>query len=518
MNKILRHSLLVLIALFTSNAFAGTVTFTAGTDKGSDGGTAADNVTLTKDGITITVSNGILGRTDNYRVYKGQTITFNSTVGNITSVVFTCTANGSAKYGPGNFTDATAGSYTFESEGKTGTWTGDAASFTLTASSNQVRATEIVVNYTDEGGNSGVTTVTAPTISGEETFTESATVTITAAEGATIYYTLDGTEPSDQGDEYTDPISLTATTTVKAVAYDAQNNKSEVTEKTFTKIVDVKTVGDGTEVNPYTASDAKALSDADQLPADEAYYTGTVTSTEFSAQYGNNTYYLTDGTNQLEVFRGLYFDGAKFTSDEQLQKDDNVVVKGKLTLYKGNTLELAQGSSIISINGSKTPETVKTDTLSYTASEALAVLSAGTQTTDPVYVSGIVSKVDTTGVGKYGNILYYISDDGTEANQLEVYRAYSFNGEKFTADNVLKVGDKVKLVGVLKNYTKGDVTTPEVDSGSKIVELNGQTANVNGIKAETATKDSQAYNIAGQKVGKTFKGIVIKKGKKYIQK
>ena len=111
---------------------------------GTDSGNAAA-YTITKDGVTITVSSGILGTYNNenhYRIYKNQTLTITSTVGNVKKVTFTCTANDDAKYGPGCFTWST-GDYTYS--GPTGTWTGDAAEVVFTASTNQVRATQIVV-------------------------------------------------------------------------------------------------------------------------------------------------------------------------------------------------------------------------------------------------------------------------------------------------------------------------------------------------------------------------------------
>ena len=100
-------------------------------------------------GITISVTKGALAAAQ-YRTAKGATMTITSTVGNITKVVFTCSASGDAQYGPGNFTDATSGNYSYE--GTTGTWTGDAASFSLTASAAQVRATQIVITIGEGGG------------------------------------------------------------------------------------------------------------------------------------------------------------------------------------------------------------------------------------------------------------------------------------------------------------------------------------------------------------------------------
>ena len=112
-------------------------------------GTDSDNATsytITKDGVTITVSQGILGGPYkdemHYRIYKNQSLTITSADGDIKEVIFTCTANGEEKYGPGCFT-VSDGSYVYS--GANGQWTGDAASVTFTASSNQVRATQIAV-------------------------------------------------------------------------------------------------------------------------------------------------------------------------------------------------------------------------------------------------------------------------------------------------------------------------------------------------------------------------------------
>ena len=141
--------------LFSVMSFAGVVTFDADADKGN-AGTDSNNAAayqITKDGVTIEVSSGILGTYNNemhYRIYKNQTLKITSTVGNITKVEFTCTANGEAKYGPGCFTVST-GSYTNDG-GAVGTWTGSTAEIVFTASLNQVRASQIVVTIDGEGG------------------------------------------------------------------------------------------------------------------------------------------------------------------------------------------------------------------------------------------------------------------------------------------------------------------------------------------------------------------------------
>jgi hypothetical protein len=143
-------SFFLMAMLFSMVSFAASVEFVAGTDKTADGTNAVANCSLTKDGVTIQLSNGCLGRDDNYRIYQNQWITVTSTVGNITSIEFTCTASNDTKYGPGCFEYRDQnGAYAYAD--KIGTWTGNAAEVILYASKAQVRATKIVVTV-GEGG------------------------------------------------------------------------------------------------------------------------------------------------------------------------------------------------------------------------------------------------------------------------------------------------------------------------------------------------------------------------------
>ena len=184
--------------------------------------------TGTVEGVTVAVTNGITGSTTaegaTMRIYKDATLTISS-ASNISKIEFTCTANGTTKYGPGCFAAQDGYSY----EGKVGTWIGSATSVSFTASTNQVRATQIVVTLGDAPA------VAAPAIAGEANFFDSTTITITCAtEGATIYYTLDGSEPNNQSTAYTAPFQLKETTTVKAFAQ-KDTDLSAVVSKTFTK-------------------------------------------------------------------------------------------------------------------------------------------------------------------------------------------------------------------------------------------------------------------------------------------
>ena len=150
MIKTLRFTLMAVMMLICGAISAQTVvTFTAGTDK-------SEGATLTKDGITLTLKEGTsasgLGKlaTAEYRFYKGNILTVSSTIGNITNIEFTCTANNTTKWGPGCF--AAQNGYTFKD--KVGTWVGNATSVDFTAESAQVRAKTIKVTV---GGAAGET-------------------------------------------------------------------------------------------------------------------------------------------------------------------------------------------------------------------------------------------------------------------------------------------------------------------------------------------------------------------------
>ena len=86
----------------------------------------------------------------------------------------------------------------------------------------------------DNGQESGSETVAAPTVNGTTPFDETTTVTMSGPAGAEIHYTTDGSAPSSESTLYSTALTLSETTTVKAVAV-MNGSLSAVTTKVFVK-------------------------------------------------------------------------------------------------------------------------------------------------------------------------------------------------------------------------------------------------------------------------------------------
>lgn len=179
----------------------------------------------------------------------------------------------------------------------------------------------ITINY--EAG--AAPAVATPVITGDASFYETAEISIACStEGANVYYTLDGAEPTAESALYADPFEINATTTVKAIAIKGED-KSAVAEKTFTKAT-VLTV-------------AQALALDLSTPVANQYVKGIVSKVEsFNATYGSITYSISDNgeqANELEVYAGLAMNGGKFEAQDDLAVGDKVVVFGTLKDYNG---------------------------------------------------------------------------------------------------------------------------------------------------------------------------------------
>lgn len=432
MIKTLRFTLMAVMMLICGAISAQTVvTFTAGTDK-------SEGATLTKDGITLTLKEGTstsgLGKlaAAEYRFYKGNILTVSSTIGNITNIEFTCTANNTTKWGPGCF--AAQNGYTFKD--KVGTWVGNATSVVFTAESAQVRAKTIKVTV---GGAAGETKKAAKLAFSEEKVNH------------------------EVGTDFTSPtFSWETTATVKF----SSDNEAVATVNAE------GVIALGTE-------EGKAVITAESAEND-VYAAGTATCT---------------------VYVWHYVTYKKATAIESGKKYLIVAQRDGNTYYAMPCKESYKYGYLSTVMKEGTLDELKVES-SYDDNFVFAECEDGYSIQDC-----------------YGRYLYMDDDPNHKSFQLGTEPvAWELEASDNGTFSLTNNGKFIQFgQGTFKSFgayaTKQDNTV--LPMLFKMVE---GTTGINNIQTTTAVKNNVMYNIAGQRVNKDYKGLVIMNGKKMMVK
>lgn len=161
-----------------------------------------------------------------------------------------------------------------------------------TSINNNIQAT-VLAFYKKVGTASAVAT---PVISGTTPFEGSTQVSINCeTSGAQVYYTTDGSDPSTSSTLYSDPFTINATTTVKAIAV-LNGETSNVATKTFTAI---NTIASIAEFNALATG------------ANFKYTTDNLVYIKSNAN-GNN-HYVQDGLKGMLIYGSL---GQSYTAGD----------------------------------------------------------------------------------------------------------------------------------------------------------------------------------------------------------
>jgi hypothetical protein len=177
-------------------------------------------------------------------------------------------------------------------------------------------------------GSHSSTTVTASF----ESFSGTPTVSV-VGEPAKVNVSIDGAS-----------ITITAKSAgVETVTFRATYN-SEVADVEYKVAV---TTNEGTAVNPFTVSEARNVLDA--METVTGYVLGAISQIDsFSSQYSSITYWISDDgttTDQLQCYSGKGYNGANFSSKDDLTTGTMVVVSGTLKIFK-STYEFDKNNRI----------------------------------------------------------------------------------------------------------------------------------------------------------------------------
>lgn len=323
MTKNLRFYLLALLCAMFNVAWGGSITFG---DLGLENGVQYSDPF---DGGDFTVTFGGGGNNGKYyntgsgiRIYGDGTMTFAPKESGQVITQITITYDGTNK--PDDASVVNVGTY----DPETGVWTGSSSEVVFTRQTGgghwRVQKVEVIVSTGQD------VSVANPVFSpAAGTYTEAQAVTISCAtDGATIYYTNDGTDPTSSSTKYTGAITVSETTTLKAIAI-LGSNKSGIISATYT---------------------IKELSATITIAEARAQGTGEVTTSGTVTSISGTTAYIQDATAAICV----YGNGAK-----NLVKGDKINVQGTLSTYKG-LLEITNPVCEVISQGNTVTPTVKT--------------------------------------------------------------------------------------------------------------------------------------------------------------
>lgn len=194
-------------------------------------------------------------------------------------------------------------------------------------------------------------------------FDETQTVSISCAtSNAVIYYTTDGTEPTNASTPYEVPLTISSNTILKAVAY--VGTASSYVESATYCFPETKTVTEALAI--INSMENGATSDW------EYYVSGIVSTASTSLSSGTLTYSISaDGqtTNELTVYRGKGLNNEAFEAATDIQVNDIVTVCGKLQKYVKNSVvtpEIASGNFLKSFERPATPIETKVNVGTHT--------------------------------------------------------------------------------------------------------------------------------------------------------
>ena len=258
--------------------------------------------------------------------------------------------------------------------------------------------------YASGGGSAAVA---IPTISLPSGFyVDPQTVEITAAEGCTIRYTLDGTSPNSGSTLYEGPITISETTTLRAIAINAKDIYSNSTRRDYEFPVacdDIAAVKQqvGGKIVRVTLNDAQVV---------------------YVNSYGDNTeYYLRDASGAID----LYNIGLDLSAGQVL----NGTLVAKYTIYKyGEERVYTEYTNAddLTITDGDTPAPAAT---------SIADINSGKYTCDLVAISGAT-------VTKEGSNSYVGDGNGT----VQIYNKFQIPDytEPFAGANIDIVGICIK--------------------------------------------------------------------------
>lgn len=270
---------------------------------------------------------------------------------------------------------------------------------------------------------------------------------------------------------------------------------------------------------PFTACMANVFAgnlEQGETTPEDYYVKGKIADIKytFSEQYGTATFFISrDGSNDytFQAYSVYYLENKPWVEgNTQIKVGDEVIICGKLTNYNGTPETASKKAYIYSLNGvtknemGEKPEEIKSVTI--------AEFNAAAESSSVWYqLTGIVNNLKDNDM--YGNF-----DLEDETGSVYVYGVLSEKGgakrlfQELVAAKGIQNGSKLTIIGNRGSYNgKIEVTN------AYFVSVDNSAAGISNSIATTETK-AVVYNLRGQRVDAAYKGIVVKNGRKILQR
>lgn len=313
--------------------------------------------------------------------------------------------------------------------------------------------------------------------------------TVTASEGT---MTVDKTNGTTTWENTNGSSSVTLTVGDKN---DFGTNKKKTAGQFNVDKVDITSDGQGGGETPTPPAEETK---AENIAAFKALASGTTATLTLK--------------NAQVVYKNVYTTKSGATNTEYYVRDASGAIQFFNTDLELNVNQIINGT--VEVKYTLYNEMTEATKTANTSAEKLTITDGETAVPTKVTVADLTSNKYLCDLVTVENANIISETSGTRTDQ------YLTNGtdkvmiyDKFKTEISITDGEGLDVTGIL-------VTTKL--SGNIIKELAPISApiptGINNITTDATLENAPAFNLAGQKVGKAYKGVVIKAGKKFVQK
>lgn len=282
--------------------------------------------------------------------------------------------------------------------------------------------------------------------------------------------------------------------------FDSSKNKQFRALADKDKTVWITMTGDKTLVTPFSLDRCTSLKNSWEGPGVQ-----NITSIDFIGEF--------QADNTVSPFAIAASTGSKVSYDRNFTKDQPCTIYLPFALTADELANVGKAYTLSAVNGSTATFTLVQEIKAYTP--YLLIPSASNKLLEnivaPKDITAVPAEAKTSVPGGYSFVGTLQAKESVKTPNTEVY-GFSADGGKF-----VRVGENASI-DAFRAYIAVP-TTALSTAASRSIDIDfGGTTGINEIQNAHSSSAAATYDVAGKRVDKNYKGVVIRNGKKMIQK